>query len=72
MIGGYAVLLATRSGVNIWLAILVIAPIVTGLLGLLFERILIRFLYGRMIDTLIATWGLSLFLLALQRSSSET
>ena len=62
MIGGYAVVLATRSGVNIWLAILVIAPIVTGLLGLLFERILIRFLYGRMIDTLIATWGLSLFL----------
>ena len=62
MIGGYAVVLATRSGINIWLAILVVAPIVTGLLGLLFERILIRFLYGRMIDTLIATWGLSLFL----------
>jgi branched-subunit amino acid ABC-type transport system permease component len=63
MIGGYAVLLATRSGLNIWLAMFVVAPVVTGLLGLVSERLLIRFLYGRMIDTLIATWGLSLFLI---------
>jgi branched-chain amino acid transport system permease protein len=26
------------------------------------ERVLIRFLYGRLLDTLLATWGLSLFL----------
>jgi branched-subunit amino acid ABC-type transport system permease component len=63
MIGGYVILVATRNGINIWFAMLVLAPIVTGLIGLIFERILIRFLYGPMIHTLIATWGLSLFLI---------
>ena len=29
------------------------------------ERTIIRFLYGRMIDTMLATWGLSLFLVGL-------
>ncbi len=65
MIGGYSVVVATRSGVNVWVAMLIVAPIVSGIVGLVFERILIRFLYGRMIDTLIATWGLSLFLIGI-------
>jgi branched-subunit amino acid ABC-type transport system permease component len=30
--------------------------------GLVIERTIIRFLYGRMIDTMLATWGLSLAL----------
>jgi len=63
MLGGYVVIVTTEWGVNIWLAMLVIAPIFVGIVGLFFERVLIRFLYGRMIDTLIATWGLSLFLI---------
>ena len=29
------------------------------------ERLLIRFLYGRMVDTMLATWGLSLFFIGL-------
>ena len=39
---------------------LVIAPLAVGLIGVVIERLLIRHLYGRMIDTLLATWGLSL------------
>jgi branched-subunit amino acid ABC-type transport system permease component len=43
----------------------VVAPIVVGLIGVVVERTIIRFLYGRMIDTMLATWGLSLFLVGL-------
>jgi urea transport system permease protein len=39
------------------LAFVVRAPI-----GILIERTIIRFLYGRPLDTLLATWGLSLVL----------
>lgn len=63
MLGGYVVIVTTNWGVNIWVAMFIIAPIFVGVVGLFFERVLIRFLYGRMIDTLIATWGLSLFLI---------
>jgi len=38
---------------------------VVGLIGLIVERLIIRFLYGRMIDTMLATWGLSLLLVGL-------
>ena len=34
-------------------------------MGLVVERLLIRRLYGRMIDTMLATWGLSLALIGL-------
>ncbi len=44
---------------------LVVAPIVVGAIGILVERAIIRWLYGRMIDTMLATWGLSLFLVGL-------
>src|ERR1700754_1208371 len=65
MLGGYAAIVATSHGVSIWIAMLVVAPIVVGLIGVVVERILIRFLYGRMIDTMLATWGLSLLLVGL-------
>ena len=35
------------------------------MVGLIVERLVIRFLYGRMIDTMLATWGLSLLLIGL-------
>ncbi len=65
MLGVYTVVVATNSGVNLWVAMLVLAPLVVGLIGLVVERLLIRFLYGRMVDTLLATWGLSLFFIGL-------
>jgi urea transport system permease protein len=39
-----------------------LAFVVAGLIGILIERCIIRFLYGRPLETLLATWGLSLIL----------
>jgi urea transport system permease protein len=39
-----------------------LAFIVAGAIGILIERSIIRFLYGRPLETLLATWGLSLVL----------
>jgi urea transport system permease protein len=44
------------------------AFLVAGALGILIERCLIRFLYGRPLETLLATWGLSLILQQAVRS----
>ncbi|MFO1087858.1 MAG: branched-chain amino acid ABC transporter permease [Reyranellaceae bacterium] len=60
MLGGYAAITAHNSGVNLWLAMLLVAPVTVGLFGALVERLVIRHLYGRLIDTMLATWGLSL------------
>ena len=39
-----------------------LAFLVAGAVGVLIERSIIRFLYGRPLETLLATWGLSLVL----------
>jgi urea transport system permease protein len=65
MLGGYTVIVSTNLGVNIWIAMLVLAPLVVGIIGVVVERVLIRFLYGRTVDTLLATWGLSLLLIGM-------
>ncbi len=39
-----------------------VAFLVTGAVGLVIERGVIRFLYGRPLETLLATWGISLIL----------
>jgi branched-subunit amino acid ABC-type transport system permease component len=65
MLGGYAAIEANRFGLSIWVAMLIVAPIVVGAIGIVVERTIIRWLYGRMIDTMLATWGLSLFLVGL-------
>jgi urea transport system permease protein len=44
------------------------AFMVAGLFGIAIERGIIRFLYGRPLETLLATWGLSLVLQQLTRS----
>jgi urea transport system permease protein len=65
MIGGYVTIFANRAGIDIWFAMLVLAPLVVGVIGLVVERVVIRHLYGRMIDTMLATWGLSLLMVGL-------
>ncbi len=62
MLGAFFTLSAQRAGLNIWLAMLVAAGGV-GVVGLVVERLLIRFLYGRLAATMLATWGLSLILI---------
>lgn len=44
------------------------AFLVSGAMGVLIERTIIRFLYGRPLETLLATWGVSLALQQLVRS----
>lgn len=65
MLGAYTAVVSVDAGVNIWVAMLVLPPLVVGLIGLVIERTVIRFLYGRMMDTMLATWGISLGLIGL-------
>jgi branched-chain amino acid transport system permease protein len=61
MVGAFATLQFTRWSVNIWLA-MVLAALFVGCFGIVIERLLIQHLYGRLADTMLATWGLSLIL----------
>ncbi len=49
---------------------LVTAFIMASLLGIILERGVVRYLYGRPLETLLATWGVSLILQQLIRSIS--
>ncbi|WP_315835034.1 urea ABC transporter permease subunit UrtB [Bradyrhizobium prioriisuperbiae] len=62
MIGAYVTVLSgIWLGANIFVAI-PIAFIVTALLGLLIEHVVVRRLYGRLLDTLLATWGIAILI----------
>jgi urea transport system permease protein len=61
MFGAYAALTSSRSGLPFPVAVLA-ATVATATFGVLVERVVIRRLYGRLLDTLLATWGLSLAL----------
>lgn len=64
MLGAYACVVCTAFGLPLWLAVPA-AGLIVGLIGIAVERTVIRFLYGRVLDTLLATWGLSLLLVGL-------
>ena len=61
MIGAYCAFFAQEQHLP-FLAAVPLALLTCGLLGLVVERILVRPLYARPFDTLLATWGLSLLL----------
>lgn len=61
MLGAYAALELTRQGVPFGLTVPV-AALLVGALGVVVERVLIRWLYDRLVDCMLATWGLSLVL----------
>src|ERR1700735_3875271 len=61
VMGSYSASVAVHHGVNIWIAILIVPPIAVGIIGAIIERLIVRQLYGRMVETMLATWGLSLF-----------
>src|SRR5260370_38937138 len=65
VMGSYSAAVAVHHGVNIWLAILVVAPVAVGIIGVILERLIVRNLYGRMVETMLATWGLSLFVVGI-------
>ena len=73
MLGAYTtyvvqVLMPRHVGASILVAIPA-AFLVAGVAGMLIERTIIRFLYGRPLETLLATFGISLVLQQLVRST---
>lgn len=76
MLGAYTTFLLqefcrTSFPVGLEWSLLVAVPaafLVAGAMGVLIERGIIRLLYGRALETLLATWGLSLILQQLVRS----
>jgi urea transport system permease protein len=76
MIGAYATFVVQglfRTYLPGWfdwylLAALPVAFLASALMGALLERAVIRFLYGRPLETLLATWGISLMLQQLART----
>lgn len=76
MLGAYATFIVQnlfRQYLPAWfdwyiVAALPAAFVVAGLVGMALERSVIRFLYGRPLETLLATWGISLVLMQLVRS----
>ena len=59
MCGAYVTVTASQIGAPLPLAILC-GALVAGLVGMAVERLVIRRLYHRPLDTIVATWGMSL------------
>ncbi len=62
MVGAYSTVLC---GIYLGLGIIFAIPvafIVTACLGWLMERVVVRRLYGRLLDTLLATWGVAILI----------
>lgn len=59
MCGAYVTVACTRIGVPLPLSILA-GAVFAGIVGLVLERLVIRHLYHRPLDSIVATWGISL------------
>lgn len=59
LLGAYVVVLVQGQGGSFWLA-LILAPLTVGLIGLLLEELVVRHVYHRFLDSILATWGLSI------------
>jgi len=59
LLGAYTVVLVEQSGGGFWLGLL-LAPLFVGAAGLVLEQLVIRHVYHRFLDTILATWGLSI------------
>lgn len=60
-VGGYSALVVTQLGWNAWIAFPV-AFVAGMLLGAVVERLIVRPLYARPLDAILATWGLGLMI----------
>lgn len=59
MLGAYIVTLATKAGIPLLLSIL-LSVVGVGIFGLIVDRLIISRLYGRTLDSVVVTWGVSL------------
>jgi len=62
MIGVYSTAITYHADVPLPVAILV-GGLVTGIVGLVLERLILQHLYDRLIDSMVATWGISLIMI---------
>ena len=62
LIGIYGTAITYANGVPLWIAIPV-GALAAGLFGLVVERTIIKRLYDRPIDSMVATWGISIILI---------
>lgn len=69
MLGAYT-LLAVAPRTTFWIGVLA-AAVAVGLGGMVVERVLIRRLYRRPLDTILATWGLALLIREVVRRFSS-
>jgi branched-chain amino acid transport system permease protein len=60
-VGGYSTLIGTMIGLNVW-SVLLMAFGTGFFFGLLIERFVVRPLYSRPLDAILATWGLGIIL----------
>ncbi|MGH7318712.1 MAG: branched-chain amino acid ABC transporter permease [Candidatus Rokuibacteriota bacterium] len=61
MLGAYALWLTMEAGGSFWLGLLMAAASL-ALIGGILERAILRLLRDRFLDTILATWGISMFL----------
>ncbi|MEZ5926490.1 MAG: branched-chain amino acid ABC transporter permease [Hyphomicrobiaceae bacterium] len=61
MLGGYAIMQLGAFGLPFFVA-LALAPLIVAVIGLIVEELVISRTYHRLIDTILATWGLALML----------
>jgi branched-chain amino acid transport system permease protein/urea transport system permease protein len=61
MLGAYTTVIVYQATGSVWLGF-VAAPVVVGVIGLLMERMVIRRLYQRPFDTLLATFAIGIIL----------
>jgi branched-subunit amino acid ABC-type transport system permease component len=60
-VGGYSALLVTKLGLNAWWS-LVVAFVIGSVCGMIIERLVVRPLYSRPLDAILATWGLGIII----------
>ena len=63
-LGGYSALVATQWGLSPWLAI-PLALVIGAAFGAVVEVAIVRPLYGRPLDAILATWGLGIVIVQL-------
>ena len=60
-VGGYSALLVTKLGMNPWWAV-AFSFVIGAVCGMIIERLVVRPLYSRPLDAILATWGLGIIL----------
>ena len=60
-VGGYSALAVTKLGLNPWFSLL-FAFVIGAVCGMIIERLVVRPLYSRPLDAILATWGLGIII----------